>query len=1162
MRYPSVDGFMLKSVCDTKDESLKQLDRQNAGIMRVRNQLATEIQQLDATLKKMEKDKLASEERTKKILSAVREGLHKLSDMRDEVPAEGPGQPGLSTFYNHIEEIITTDDWGDDDVYTKGVVEEIQVSVQKLARPTVTSERVTFQPKTTKLSSETQTEFPPPIPPAEMDALKSGYETRIFTLEETVISEKRISEQKIYDQQQQITKLLQKVDADRKFIEELSSEREADRDETLKLTRNLENTWRENENITEKLNNLRQTNEDTENQLKIATAQNELLENIRKRFADELQMRNEQIKQKDDLITDLERQLSDKMSCEEQHRRQLENLKLELSGFLRSPPLSPEPETADMSHSLDDLRKQVMDLKDELAVKNRSTVQEHERLLTSLQQELKNAKKSEEKGRQERETLEQQVSALELEAAGLRRQLDVSKFQIPDEDVVEQLNARLAMLQKEMEGCQRVIEGQESELLSNRTELESVQMHYEELLGKWEKLNSEHGAVSREDLLRQMEQFEYRNKFLTQQLEETAQMLDDQQRLWERELTHKSAEIVALKNELAENHDLTADLESVRVQMGDLKRLLDEAEKTAREKSLYADSLKNLVDIMKTEAAQKDAAVKALQKQFNDNSSSLARQLEEVEKMNSSMLKEVEVYRNAPNQSIDFDSIILEKDTEISRLRDLVEASLDDSLITSKHVLSLENNTQTENGLSFESVEIQVDLLDDTQLLAEIADLHATVRELEHKIVQKNNQMEALAAELASLNDRHGKTQTKFRTTIQYLNQSGHSSSDEGTVTTTPTKDLGETSHLVEKYEEKLREMEKTHIDEMERLVHESLSVLQNQSVITPNANDSLTAPHVNGSTREISPGSFSLSSNDDSTLNDAPLSDTLQRALRELRNGSEAILKASIKINNGAVSENAENWPAERDLLVAKINFFRDTINQLVLSRDSMEMALRHLEQQNEDLRAELEMLRKEDEMADEGKTLLLTMLKKTESELAELQARYRQRDVRLEIEQAGREREEREREKLQKELRDTEVQLVRIRGELRQKEAQWERERILTMWKKESAVNGGAEEVEHARSLWKGKCIRAESYRKNLTHQKRYLITLIDDLVLNTTDELVKRLALDGIRPTSIRGPGGSSDVKRPEKRRFKTFGIVVCAVIRLQITRMKWQQIRQYS
>ena len=88
-------------------------------------------------------NRLASEERTKKILSAVRDGLHKLSDMKsaettaDGVPAR---EPGLSSFYNHVEEIITTDDWSDDDVCVKGVMEEIQVSVQKLARPVRTLE--------------------------------------------------------------------------------------------------------------------------------------------------------------------------------------------------------------------------------------------------------------------------------------------------------------------------------------------------------------------------------------------------------------------------------------------------------------------------------------------------------------------------------------------------------------------------------------------------------------------------------------------------------------------------------------------------------------------------------------------------------------------------------------------------------------------------------------------------------------------------------------------------------------------------------------------------------------------------------------------------------------------------------------------------------------
>lgn len=66
--------------------------------------------------------------------------------MKDGSPAEG-SEPGLSSFYNHVEEIITTDNWGDDDIYTKGVMEEIQVSVQKLTKPSQTPERVVFEPR-------------------------------------------------------------------------------------------------------------------------------------------------------------------------------------------------------------------------------------------------------------------------------------------------------------------------------------------------------------------------------------------------------------------------------------------------------------------------------------------------------------------------------------------------------------------------------------------------------------------------------------------------------------------------------------------------------------------------------------------------------------------------------------------------------------------------------------------------------------------------------------------------------------------------------------------------------------------------------------------------------------------------------------------------------
>ena len=218
--------------------------------------------------------------------------------------------------------------------------------------------------------------------------------------------------------------------------------------------------------------------------------------------------------------------------------------------------------------------------------------------------------------------------------------------------------------------------------------------------------------------------------------------------------------------------------------------------------------------------------------------------------------------------------------------------------------------------------------------------------------------------------------------------------------------------------------------------------------------------------------------------------------------------------------------------------------------------MALRHLEQQHDDMTAEVDMLRKEDEMADQGKDLLLSLLKKTEAELAELHARYRQRDLRLEIEQAGREREEREREKLQRELRDTEVQLVRVRGELRQKDAQWERERILTMWRRESEEA----DQQSGRATWRSRYLRAESYRKNLIHQKRYLITLLDELIINTNDEYIKRMALDGVRPTTTRRPPGVvTPVEARKRASFRAIAAVVCAVHRFKTTRLKWQQVR---
>lgn len=46
-----------------------------------------------------------------------------------------------STFYNHVEEIITSDNW-EEDLFVKGCIEEIQVSVQKLYATSKTPERV------------------------------------------------------------------------------------------------------------------------------------------------------------------------------------------------------------------------------------------------------------------------------------------------------------------------------------------------------------------------------------------------------------------------------------------------------------------------------------------------------------------------------------------------------------------------------------------------------------------------------------------------------------------------------------------------------------------------------------------------------------------------------------------------------------------------------------------------------------------------------------------------------------------------------------------------------------------------------------------------------------------------------------------------------------
>lgn len=144
--------------------------------------------------------------------------------------------------------------------------------------------------------------------------------------------------------------------------------------------------------------------------------------------------------------------------------------------------------------------------------------------------------------------------------------------------------------------------------------------------------------------------------------------------------------------------------------------------------------------------------------------------------------------------------------------------------------------------------------------------------------------------------------------------------------------------------------------------------------------------------------------------------------------------------------------------------------------------------------------------------------------------------------------------------------MQLVRVRGDLRQKEAQWETERILNMWKKDSAGgNDVLEDANNRRLSWKAAYLRAESYRKNLCNQKKYLVLLIDDVILNTTDGFAKQLALDGVRPYINRGLVPAAGTVRAQDRRrpsLRSVAVVVCVVIKLRMTKLKWQHIRNYS
>ena len=529
----------------------------------------------------------------------------------------------------------------------------------------------------------------------------------------------------------------------------------------------------------------------------------------------------------------------------------------------------------------------------------------------------------------------------------------------------------------------------------------------------------------------EMEQFQLRNQLLVIQLEETSAAWDRQLKSLEEERTRQSDEISRLQRQLSESRGTSTDLSLVKKELGETKKRLLHTESVAQEKTVQAQSLKSLVDMMKSEAQQKDVAMKAVQKQLNDNSASLAKRVEELECSNVSMRDEIDTYRNAPDRSaLVFEPILLDKDAEISRLRDLLEASLEESISTvilsdfshqtdeslgaewpdvSRRPASRNAEVQTdsergpvlpvvldggkgESGLEdvdvstwrlgrfgvdgdsrdsgmkwrwagdgvwfcfslkgkslpkfwfFSSssgnnsktpepevnllswnvpassadissardsdnpknsssragssvhVQLQTDLDNLDSLLTQIAAHKASIRELEHSLSQKELHIEAMALELASLSERHGKTQSKHRATIRHLNLSGQSSSDEGSTNSLPRPNgTTDVQQLAEKYEGRLLEMERLHSEEIQLLVQESLAVLQSQSV----------HGEADRSSRDVSPGGALLdSSMEDSALMEASLSETLQKALKDLRLGSNAVLKASTQLNGVSVSE------------------------------------------------------------------------------------------------------------------------------------------------------------------------------------------------------------------------------------------------------------------
>ena len=183
-----------------------------------------------------------------------------------------------------------------------------------------------------------------------MDALNMSFETRITALHDAAAAEKQQYERALNDFQQQVDRLTQKSHADKRFINELSADRESEREEMLKLTSRLEEAWSENDRQTEKITSLQQTTDELESQLRSVVTQSSSLDVMQKRLREDLQARDELLRRREEVVSDLERQLSQRDQQELDHQKQMEMLKMELSGFLGSPPASPEPSLNDCKH--------------------------------------------------------------------------------------------------------------------------------------------------------------------------------------------------------------------------------------------------------------------------------------------------------------------------------------------------------------------------------------------------------------------------------------------------------------------------------------------------------------------------------------------------------------------------------------------------------------------------------------------------------------------------------------------------------------------------------------------------------------------------------------------------------------------------------------------